>query len=143
MKIILALGIMLAINVMLFLGQTAVDNVAQEYGFSNPTTLIDGNALINKYNTGNNVLNSSYELPETEASIDSDNNNFFIDPIGSLKSWGNSIGDGFNFFSGIINAVPNFLKNIGLPNEISFALGFFWHVLTLFLVIMLIWGRQL
>lgn len=143
MKVVLALGIMLAINVFLFLGQTAVDNVALEEGFTGSTILNPDNSLIGSFDGGNYVLNTSVGLPDTEASIDSDNNNFFIDPIGSLKSWFNKAGTGWNYFSSIVNAVPNFLKNIGLPNEISFALGFFWHVMTLFLVVMLIWGRQL
>jgi len=141
MKIILALGVMLAINVFMFLGQTAINNVAGEYGLPGTTLINYENSFIGSYNSGNNVLNSSMDLPDTEASIDSDNNNFFIDPIGSLKSWFSKAGKGWDYFTGIVNAVPNFLKNIGLPNEISFAIGFFWHALTLFLIVMLIWGR--
>jgi len=141
MKVILALGVMLAINVMLFLGQTSVNHIAEENGFAGTTLINYENSLIGSYDAGGYNLNSSTGLPDTETSIDSDNNNFFIDPIGSLKSWFSKIGKGWDFFTAIINAVPNFLKSIGLPNEISFALGFFWHVMTLFLIIMLIWGR--
>lgn len=143
MKIILALGIMLAINVFMFLGQTAVTTIANEEGLDGTTILNYENSLIGSYDSGNFNLNTSTQLPETTASIDSDNNNFFIDPIGSLKSWFSKAGKGWNYFTAIVNAVPNFLKNIGLPNEISFAIGFFWYSITLFLVVMLIWGRTL
>lgn len=143
MKVILALGVMLAINVFLFLGQVAVDDVAERNGFTGTTILNPENSLLNDLDSGGYVLNTSVTLPDTDVAIDSDNNNFFIDPIGSLKSWFSKVGDGWDYFTAIVNAVPNFLKNIGLPNEISFALGFFWHMMSLFLVVMLIWGRQL
>jgi len=146
MKIVLALATMLAINMFLFLGQVGVTDIASDFGIASGTTLYnyDG-SLISDYDTGdyNLTTTTSLDFPDTTASIDTENNNFLIDAIATLKSWGKTAGKGFGYFSNIVNAVPNFLKAIGLPQPISFALGFFWNALSLFLVVMLIWGRQL
>jgi hypothetical protein len=144
MKIAFALGIMLAINVFLFLGQVSIDDIASSINRTSGTTLYNyDNSLMQEYDSGDYVLTSDTALPDTEGGISPETGNFFVDPIGSLKSFFGKVGTGFSYFKSIVNAVPNFLKSIGLPNELSFALGFFWHVLTLFLIIMLIWGRQL
>jgi len=145
MKIILALAVMLSINMFLFLGQISVDYVAvNELATTSGSQFFDyEGSTLSDYDSGDYVLNSSSDLPEAEGSISPDTGNFFIDPIGSLKGWFSGVSQGVSYFKGIISAVPNFLKSIGLPKEVSFALGFFWHSLTLFLAVMLIWGRQL
>jgi len=146
MKIALALGMMLAINVFLFLGQVGVEQIAQEMGIPAGTTLYkyDG-SMLQAQDTGNYNLTvaTDLELPDSGTSINPDNNNWFVDAIGSLKSWFTKVGKGLTYFDNLVNAVPNFLKSIGLPNEVSFALGFFWKALILFLVVMLVWGRTL
>ena len=146
MKVILALATMLAINIFLFLGQVGVDYVAtNELGDTGASTLYNyEGSYLQEYDDsdGNYVIAGNASLPDVEGSVNPDTGNFFIDPIGSLKSFFTGASKGVKYFGQIINGVPNFLKTIGLPNEIAFALGFFWHVLTVFLIIMLVWGRQ-
>ena len=147
MKIILALATMLAINMFLFLGQVGVDEIAGGIGVSAGTTLYNGTGgLIESYRNDNDYnlkLTTQNDLPAVAGGIDAENNNFLTDAIATIKSWFSSAGRGWDYFGNIVNAVPQFLKSIGLPPPISFALGFFWNALTLFLVIMLVWGRQL
>ncbi|MCP4648871.1 MAG: hypothetical protein GY853_02150 [PVC group bacterium] len=148
MKIVLALAVMLSINMFLFLGQLSVENIAiNELGTPSGSNFFNyEGSFISEYNEGvegEYVGKSNITLPEVEGSISPDTGNFFVDPIGSLKGFFKTVGKGFSYSKMIVTAVPTFLAAIGLPPAVSFALGFFWNGLTLFLLIMLVWGRQL
>lgn len=143
MKVSTALAVVLAVNVMLFLGQLGVSAIAQDE-LNNTGSIFytyDG-SLMSDFDTGSNyTLNQDIasKLPDNEGSISPETGSFFTDMFSTMKNWFLET-TGFKYVFAIVNAVPNFLKIIIPIQEVSFALGFFWHVLTLFLVVSFIRG---
>ena len=138
MKTIFALAIILSVNVFLFLGGNAIQDInGSDFSFFNPN-----NNMIGKYDTGNYTLTEDLtgNLPSGSGSISPETGNLFTDTFSTLKNWFlDTTGLGFIF--DIVNALPNFLK-IFLDPTLAYALGFFWHVLTIFLIINFIKGGE-
>jgi len=138
MKLILAIMFVFAVNVMLFLGQTAITNI-------NPDAMVFYNyedSLISKFDTGNYSLNENVSgyLPDTESSVSiDDNTNIFTDSFKTIKNWFLKT-TGLNYLIGILNALPSFLIAIGLPFEFAYGIGVLWHGVTLFLIIIMMRG---
>ena len=148
MKLISILLIMLSINVFLFLGQVSVDNLSAEVGESGSQFFNYESSFMNSFGDASNyTINTAtnLDLPDSDTTVSTNDGNLFTDAIASAKNWftKTKVGQGVSYFTGIVNAVPNFLKAIGLPKEIVFALGFFWYALTIFLVSAMILGRTL
>jgi len=137
MKIEAALFFIIAINFMLFLTQTGITKVATSEGLEGSEFFNYSGSFIGNFDTGNYNLNESVEgiLPSGAGQIEPESGNFFTDTFSTIKNWLLQ-ATGVKYLIGIVNAFPNFIKQIGLPLEISFALGFLWHSLTIFLVIM-------
>ena len=140
MKTVLALAIVLSINVFLFLGQMAVNDINPGQA---PQFFNADEQLIGDFDAGNYTLNENItdKLPGGEGSVSPTTGNVFTDLFSTMKNWFLE-STGLNYLVAIINAVPNFLKIIGLPKEFVFAIGFFWHAITLFLVINFIKGGE-
>lgn len=138
MKTIVALAIMLGINVFLFLGNYAVADISgQSSGLINYE-----NDMIGQFDAGNYTLNEDVtsKLPSGEGSISPETGNFFTDTFSAIKNWFVET-TGLNYLLGIVNAVPNFLKRF-LDPVLAYAIGFFWHALTIFLIVNFIKGGE-
>lgn len=138
-----ALAFILAINVLFFLGQTVVLKVNPD----GPVFFHENDNMIGSYNAGNYTLDEDYsgELPVTEIAVSPDtaeSGGYFTDIWQSLNSWftDTTIGRGVTYIWNIVNAFPHFLSVIGTPKEIVFAFGFFWHALTVFLIVIFLKG---
>lgn len=134
--IIVAIFFVLALNTVLFMGEQAIIkiNPGNELNYFDYT-----GSNMEAYDTGNYSLRSaeSTDLPTAQSSVSNDGN-FFTDIFSTIKNWildATGIGSGLKYFLGVINTVPNFLKALGLPPQISFALGYLWHTLTFFIFI--------
>lgn len=129
MKTIIALGIMLSINMFLFLGDYAVKDIS-----GGSSGLINyNNDFIGKFDKGNYTLDESANFPSDAGSISPETGNFFTDTYATMKNWLlDSTGIGWAL--AFINAVPNFLKRF-LDPVFAYAIGFFWHALTIFLIV--------
>ena len=145
MKVTGALVFILAVNVMFFLAQTAVLKINPD----GPVFFNEDTNMIGDYNNGNYTLNENIagELPGNEVAIapsDENPNGYFTDVWASLKGWftDTTVGKGVTYLLNIVNAFPHFLAVIGTPIEIVFALGFFWHALTVFLIVIFFKGGQ-
>lgn len=139
MRVESALVVILAINMFLFLGQTAVDNINPGgQDFFN----LDGSVL-GQLNAGNYTLDEDVtsKFPSSQNTVNPTSGDIFTDPFGTIKKWlfNNPV---IQYVVGIINAVPNFLKATGFPVEVVWALGAFWHGLTLFLLVSWALGRS-
>lgn len=138
MKSILALAIILSINVFLFLGNYAI------YDITGNNTLINYNDdLIGKFNVGNTtnpMLNEDVtsKIPSGQGSISPETGNLFTDTWATLTSWFTQT-TGLNYLYGIVNAVPLFLKRFLNP-VLAYAIGFFWHALTIYIIINVLRG---
>lgn len=138
MKTIIALAIMLSINVFLFLGNYAVQDITgQNAGLINYQ-----NDMIGKYDKGNYTLNEdiSGSLPSGQGKLSPETGNFFTDTFSAIKNWFLDT-TGLNYLLGIVNAVPNFLKRF-LDPVFAYAIGFFWHALSIFLIVNFIKGGE-
>ena len=141
-----ALAFILAINVFFFLGQVVTDHINPD----GPVFFHENENLIGEYNAGNYTLDENVlaELPNTEIAVspdtDGSSSGFFTDVWQSITGWfsDTTIGRGTSYILNIVNAFPHFLSVIGTPKEIVFALGFFWHALTVFLIVIFLKGGK-
>lgn len=140
-----ALAFILAVNVLFFIVQVSVLKINPD----GPVFFNENENMIGSYNAGNYTLDENYagELPTTEIAVSPDTaegSGFFTDIWQSLNSWftDTTIGKGVTYIWNIVNAFPHFLSVIGAPKEIVFALGFFWHALTVFLLVIFLKGGQ-
>ena len=144
MKVTGALVFILAVNVMFFLGQTAVLKINP----NGPVFFNENDNMIGDYNNGNYTLNENVagELPSNEIAVSPDTvqSGYFTDVWASLSGWftDTTVGKGVTYLLNIVNAFPHFLAVIGAPIEIVFAIGFFWHALTVFLIVIFFKGGQ-
>jgi len=140
MTVVAALLVVLAIDLFLFLGQTAVTEIGSETVFMNMNE-----STLTQYGT-DQVLNTSSainELPSAEQITAGDESNIFTDAINVITSFfKNTIGAGFTYLTSIVGAPVNYLKLLNLPNAFVYAIGAFWYGLTLFLIVAFITGRE-
>lgn len=141
-----ALIVVLAVNVMLFLGQAAMIEI-------NPTAPqfinCEGTPLGSLEATGcttpgSYVLNSSNPasmLPSGETSVSPETGVLFTDPFTAFKTW-LLTSLGLSYLVAIVAAPYNFLTALGLPQAFIFAIGTLWYGVTLFLIIAFALGRD-
>ena len=139
MKIIIyILVFVLTLNAFLFMSNFAIQHIDPnsyfaENNFYNPYEYMQD------YDKGTREYSikdvSTTDLPSSESSWISAVENFFTDIYNSIKSWLINSIPGANILISMVNAIPNFLKSLGLPKEIAFALGYLWHGMTIFLLV--------
>lgn len=135
-EIIYAVGIVLALNTLMFLAQQGISEIAPEI------TYFDyDNSSLHEYDKGNFQLRpfDPNDLPAAESSV-SEEGNFFTDIFTSIKNWLLNHIPGARYLSGLINTVPNFLKALGLDPVLAFALGYLWHAFIFFIVVVWLKG---
>lgn len=134
------LVMVLFIDGFLFLGQQAVNEINP----AGPPTFYHYEAgLLQANDEGNYTLTSDVlgKLPTGESSVSAETGNIFTDIFSSIKGW---IADttGVNYVIDLINALPNFFKALGLPPAFVFVIGSIWHTTTVFMLVLLLWGRD-
>lgn len=133
-----ALVIVLAINVMLFLGQAAV------LGLNDGGTVYydDSGDLISGFNNNYTLPNNPDDLiPSAESSVNPETGNIFTDTFSASRSWILE-ATGLSYIINLLGAPANFLSSIGLPREFAWAIGSLWYGVTLFLIVAFILGRD-
>jgi hypothetical protein len=129
------------INVMLFLTQSSVTHIAAETGETG--IIINSN---NEYITafdygGTQNPDITGELPAAASGIEPGTGSFFVDTFVAFKNWLTGT-TGFKYFSLMVNAPINFLKNMHVPNELSYILGYLWHLWTIICVVFFLRGMD-
>lgn len=129
----------LSLSLVLFIMQTSASNI-------NPNGITifnyDG-SLMSQFDNGDYTLdqNRTDLTPDDQGSVSPTTGNFITDTFSSIKNWfKESVGG--SFILGLYYGVPNLLSGIGLPQEISFALGFFWSVMGIFSFILFLRGGE-
>jgi len=133
-KVISALLFVLLVNILFFWGELGINNINPT--ITAPTLLNYEDSMLSNYDTGNYTLKQfqASDLPDPQAQVDAEGN-FFTDIFSTIRNWFLSL-PGVSPILGIVNAVPNFLKIMGLPIEIAYSLGFLWHCLSVFIIVM-------
>jgi hypothetical protein len=96
-------------------------------------------SMMSQFDKGNLTLVDP-SLPDSvdSSSVEEDSGNLFTDMWKSLTSaFTNKLG----WVLDITNSIPMFFTKIGLPVAFVFAIGFVWHTLFLFLLILVLTGR--
>jgi hypothetical protein len=138
-EIVFLLLLVLCVDGFLFMGQTIVLDInpdAQRF-YNYEGTLIKDN------DAGNYTLNEDVtaKLPTGTASVSPDTGNFFTDIFATAKNWLLE-STGLSYVLAIVNALPNFLKILGLPSIFVFIVGSIWHTFTIFLFVLLLLGKD-
>lgn len=139
-----ALVVVMAINVMLFLGQASISGISDE---ANQTLFNCQGSILGGFDSNN--CNGSYVLDTTningtlpqKVTSATDEGNIFTDIFGSIKTWFLDT-TGLSYAIDIISAPNKFLTAIGLPGAFSFALAAMWYGITIFLLVAFFWGRN-
>lgn len=137
--------LVLCVDGFLFMGQLAVNDTfpgaQQFYGYQG--SLVQANDIDGNFTLTEDVVN---KLPTGTTAVSPDNDgNFFTDIFSTAKNWlvDNVLETtGVKYILAIVNAVPNFLKVLGLPREFVFIVGSIWHSFTIFMIALLIMGRD-
>ena len=140
-----ALIVVLAVNVMLFLGQIAVIGVGEDIGVLDQRGFNYTGGMIERFDTGGYVLNetnpSSIFPTATSSDYDSESGGFITDIFSTAKEW---LFEklGLNYVVAILRAPYNFLSALGLPQAFTFGVGSLWYGITIFLIVAFILGRD-
>ena len=132
--------VVLILNVLLFLVQIGAEKAATDARFQMYNY---DESLMSKYDKGGYVLDEDIidKLPSDEDSVSPTTGETYTDSWKAVKTWLLD-NTGITYLWGIINAVPNMLKIMGLDKELVFALGFLWQSFQLFLLIMFLRGGE-
>lgn len=142
-----ALIIVLSVNLMLFLGQGAIANLAPSVGGSGQTFYDAHGSLLCKFDS-NNCASSSHVLDDsdpanrlpTSAAIEAGDGSLFTDMFNSIKSFfTNTLGLGY--LTDLLAAPKNFLQVLGLPEAFSWGVAALWYGFTLLVIVAFFWGR--
>lgn len=135
-----ALIIILCIDVVLFLGQLAINDINPE----GPQFLNYEDSFISDFDAGNYTLeqeNIAGRLPTGESSVSPVTGNVFTDIFTSTKSWFLS-ATGLGYVLKILGGPVTYLYYIGAPAGFVFSIAVMWFALTLFLIVGFIFGRN-
>lgn len=136
-NMILIVSIMLAINVGLAMFQGAMLEV-------NPTGTQFFNVSNSPYSNyvvnGTLVVDESY-LPADDSIEGDTSGNIFTDTYGKIKSWTQKTLAPFKFLGNVLRQPYGFLVDIGLPMSICLAIGVFWYMFALIIIVSWWMGR--
>lgn len=143
-NVTMALMLVLAVNVFLYLGQAAILEINPDA----PLFFNREGTVLQEFDKNNGVgdpildtESTTDQLPSTEGSVSPTTGNFFTDMFSSIKNWF-AKKTGISYLLAIVSAPYNILKTMHLPNSFVFAIGTLWYVLTLFLIVAFFWGRD-
>ena len=132
-KVIGALLIVLSIDLFLLFGQTATAAIAAEDPTFNGNTFLQGNTTWFGGNGENITLPAQGSVAATDGALT------FTDSITVSKSWISTAG---SYFVKLISGPVNYLVAIGLPKGFTDAIAALWYILTIFLIVAWILGKE-
>ena len=142
----MGLVVVLAINVVMFIGQAAILEINPEGPvlYHCNGTILGALEQTGCSNQGSYVLDDTdpaNRLPSGEGSVSPTTGNIFTDAFTAAKSW---LLDtmGLSYVVSLLGAPMSFLESLGLPSAFSFAVGAMWYGLTLFLIVAFLLGRD-
>jgi len=125
------ISLMLAMNIGLAMVQGAIDEVNPAGpAFFNVSESPYASYVVN----GTLVVDDSY-LPSEEAVQEDPVGNFFTDAFSNLRSWTREKLGPLSFASNVLKQPYGFLKDVGIPNPIAVALGVFWYLIALIILV--------
>jgi hypothetical protein len=139
-KLITMAAIMLSINVVLWLAQSAIAEIG-----NNELTLLEDGSPLDAYTTtynGTTLLNADkqdFDLPVAE-SVDEGSGNIFTDTFKSIKTFIEKQDSKFGLVTGVFTQPYGFMIDSGIPQPIATGFGVIWYVMLTLLVVGFIRG---
>ena len=134
-KLFMAFTIVLILNLLMISTQNAVLEINPENTF-----YTGEGGILEQHNV--ETANPYDDLPGSGSSVESETGNIFTDIVGGFLSW-ISEKTGFDTIIKALRAPYNYLAAMGLPEDMVNLLGTAWYLLTLTLLVLTIFGRQL
>lgn len=145
----MALVFVLALNVLLFLADTAMSDINPDASniYTADGSMLDGFAKDG--DIGNPTLDSSTlldGLPKSESVVEPDAGFKISDVFGAIRAWMSSTW-GVKYLYGIVVAPYNMIALIPFPDGhnydfIRFGIGAFWYGITFLLMLAFVFGRD-
>jgi len=140
------LVVVLGVNMMLFLGQIAVINMASDNDWPSPS-IGYSSSLLDRYGGGNYTLseeNPTDLLPSSEGGVETESGgvfSFITDSFNRVKTWFiRTLG--IDYLLDILRAPYSFILAIKAPIEVAYAIGTLWYGYTLVLIVAFIFQRD-
>ncbi len=127
MKWYLALGFVLALQMIMVLTQFAIADVGSDYIISDSATEHYASYGGENYTLSGDVMDS---FPDSAGSVDENTGGVFTDSYRTGKSW---LQGGRN--SNFITAPYNLLKDLGAGTQVAWAISIFWYTFITALVL--------
>jgi hypothetical protein len=137
MTMIMLVSVMLAMNVGLTMFQGAVSEV-------NPdgVQFFDvANSPYARYVVNDTLIVDDGFLPSDDSVEGDTSGNIFTDTYKSIRSWTQQKLAPLSFISNVLKQPYGFLKDVGVSNSIALALGVFWYMLALIIIVSWWMGR--
>jgi len=136
-QMIFIVSIMLAMNVGLAMFQGAITEANPDGSFLFD---ISESPYANYVQNDTLIVDSSY-LP-TDDSVEGDTSgNIFTDTYDKIKSWTQRTLAPLGFLANILSQPYGFLNDLNLPSSIALAIGVFWYMLAIIIIISWWMGR--
>lgn len=136
-QLIFIVSVMLAINIALSLFQGGVSEV-------NPSGIqffdVADSPYANYVINGTLIVDDSY-LPADDSVEGDTSGNIFTDTYMKIKSWTRQKLAPLNFIANVLKQPYGFFVDIGLPQQISLAVGVFWYMFALLILVSWWMGR--
>lgn len=137
-NMIMIVSIMIAVNVGLTMVQGAIVDInpagAQFFNVSDSpySNYVENDTLL---------VDDSY-LPSDAQSVSTDDSgNLFTDTYESIKAWAKETLAPLGFLTNILSQPYGFMNDIGLPQSIALAVGVFWYLFALIIIVSWWMGR--
>lgn len=142
-----ALLIVLAVNLIFFLGQAAIADLGTDIGTSNEFYNAQGSLLCQSdanHCAGTNYVldsgNPTGDLPTGEV-VEAGDGSLYTDTFSSIKGFFTTLGKGLSYMTQLLSGPYQFIKLLGMPDAFSWAVAGMWYLFTLFVIIAFFWGR--
>ena len=134
----------IALNVLMFLTQTAMLDLNPDGSICyNVEGSIIGETMVGQGNGSVADTSALADLPGSQGTVVSSEGSttVFTDIFNNILSWFKS-APGLKYVYGVVSAPYNILKCMNLPSVFVVAIGTFWYMITLLVLVAFLWGRE-
>lgn len=132
------------LNVLMFIAQASANHLnpdAPQTFYNQHGSLLEGINTGTQANPAMNTTVMETGLPSAKGAVNPTLGVLFTDVFNSIKDFFlNTLG--IKYFVYIVRAPFDLLASTGMPIEISFALGGLWYLISFFVIISFLWGRD-
>lgn len=134
---IMMFSIMLAMNV----GLVMVQGGMSEANPAGPEWFNVSSSPYANYVDGDTLVVDDSLIPSDETVQEDTAGNFFTDAFSNLRSWMQKKLSPINFVANILRQPYGFLKDTGVPTPVALAIGVFWYMIALIIIVSWWMGR--